>query len=45
MCPLCENPSLTQADVYAAQARTIEGWLIQSVTGDRLHAPFAYTVV
>ena len=46
MCPLCENPTLTQADVYAAQARTIEaeGWLIQSVTGDRLHAPFAYTV-
>jgi hypothetical protein len=46
MCPQCDNPSMTQAEVYAALARRIdaEGWTIQGVTGDRLHAPFAYTV-
>ena len=46
MCPLCQNPNLTQADVYAAHTRKIEteGWTIQGVTGDRLHAPLAYTV-
>ena len=46
MCPQCEDPTLTQTDVYAAFAKTIkdEGWAIQGVTGDRLHAPFAYTV-
>ena len=46
MCPQCHDPSLTQADVYAALARQIEhqGWVIQGVTGDRLYAPLAYTV-
>ena len=46
MCPQCNDPSLTRADIYAAFARKIqtEGWAIQGVTGDRLHAPFAYTV-
>ena len=46
MCPFCADPSLTQADVYATLAKQIEssGWIIQGVAGDRLHAPFAYTV-
>ena len=46
MCPMCNDPTLTQADVHAALARVIEetGWAIQSVTGGRLYAPLAYTV-
>ena len=46
MCPQCNDPTLTQADVHAAFARVIEdtGWAIQSVTGDRLYARLAYTV-
>jgi hypothetical protein len=46
MCPLCQLPDLTPADYYAALAEKIEagGWAIQGVIGDRLRAPFAYTV-
>ena len=47
MCWACDHPEADQADYHRdVVLPTIEryGWMVQAVGGDRLHAPFAYTV-
>ena len=46
MCKMCDDPSLTMADVRADMFRTIEkyGWLVQYVEAEPGYASFAYTV-
>jgi hypothetical protein len=46
MCWYCDNPDATDEDYLGMIITTIDrfGWAVQSVEGDRLHAPFAYTV-
>ena len=47
MCWMCDRPGTTFAD-YAEQwlLPTIDrhGWAVTAVDGDRVHAPFAYTI-
>ena len=47
MCWDCDHPEATQADYHREVVLPIIercGWFVQGVGGDRLHAPFAYTV-
>jgi hypothetical protein len=46
MCWMCDDPTLTKADALARMAGLVEeyGWATQSVAGDRVHPPWAYTV-
>ncbi len=46
MCRMCDDPSLTMADVRAEMFRTIEkhGWMVQYVEAEPGYASFAYTI-
>jgi len=47
MCWQCEHPDRTRGDYLQEVVLprvASSGWLVQAVTGDRLHAPFSYTV-
>ncbi len=46
MCWMCDHPGATRQD-YLDHLRSIigrVGWVVQTVEGDRVRAPYAYTV-
>lgn len=46
MCRMCDDPSLTLADMRAEMFRTIErfGWMVQYVQAEPEYESFAYTI-